>query len=188
MLKVMSVRAQLIGMLVGIVILLIIFASIVWNSVGSISRAAEGMGMGKDVVADILPPPLYLLEAEMTVLQLQEAKAEEVQPLLAKLASLKKDYDDRNTFWDKAALDTVVKTALLGEQKQSADNFGSWCWVTMHRLLNSAKVRMHAKLPGIFTSSILRIATALTPLSKLPQRMLMTLKIHCAIHPRGCDF
>ncbi|HEY6896872.1 MAG TPA: methyl-accepting chemotaxis protein [Rhodocyclaceae bacterium] len=81
------------------------------------------MGQGKDVVADILPPPLYVLEAELTVLQLQEAKAEEHAPLLAKLTSLKKDYDERNTFWEKEALDPAVKTALFGEQKQAADNF-----------------------------------------------------------------
>jgi methyl-accepting chemotaxis protein len=81
------------------------------------------MGNGKDVVADILPPPLYLLEAEMTVLLLQSAKPEEAQFLLAKLESLKKDYDDRINYWDKQALDPAVKTALLGEQKRTADNF-----------------------------------------------------------------
>ena len=123
MLKKMSIKSQLAGMLAGIVFLLVIFAIIVWISVGSISLAADGMGNGKDVVADILPPPLYLLEAELTVLQLQDAKVEEAPPLLAKLVSLKKDYDDRNVFWEKEALDPAVKKALLGDQKQAADSF-----------------------------------------------------------------
>ena len=123
MLKNLSVKTQLIGMLVGIVLLLVAFASVVLIAVGSISNAADSMGNGKDVVSDILPPPLYVLEAEMTVLQLQSAKPEEVQPFLAKLDSLKKDYDDRINYWDKQALDPAVKKALLGEQKQTADYF-----------------------------------------------------------------
>jgi methyl-accepting chemotaxis protein len=123
MLKNLSVKTQLLGMLAGAVILLFSFAFIVLISLGSISNAADGMGNGKDLVADILPPPLYLLEAEMTVLQLQSAKPEEAPPLLAKLESLKKDYDDRINYWEKQTLEPAVKTALLGEQKQTADHF-----------------------------------------------------------------
>jgi len=123
MLRHLSVKAQLMGMFAGVMLLLIVFATVVWVAVGSIATAADEMGQGKDVVADILPPPLYALEAELTVLQLQEAKANEVPSLLEKLNALKKDYDDRNVFWQKAQLDPTLKTSLLGEQKQAADRF-----------------------------------------------------------------
>ncbi len=123
MLKNMSIKAQLMGMVAGTVIILLVFSTVVWIGVGFISKASDSMGSGKDLVADILPPPLYVLEAEMTVLQLQDAKGDEVQPLLSKLASLKKDYDDRNAFWDHETLDTAVKKALLGDQKQAADKY-----------------------------------------------------------------
>ncbi|MBV5337330.1 MAG: hypothetical protein J0653_05035, partial [Deltaproteobacteria bacterium] len=56
-------------------------------------------------------------------MQLQEAKMSDVKPLLEKLLALKKDYDDRNAFWEKEALDPSVKKVLLGEQKQAADSF-----------------------------------------------------------------
>ena len=121
--KNMSIKSQLVGVIAGIVLLLIVFSVVVWIAVGTISDAAVDMGRGKDVVADILPPPLYVIEAELTVLQLQAAKAEEVQPLMTKLVALKKDYDDRNAFWEKEALDPAVKKVLLGEQKQAADRF-----------------------------------------------------------------
>ena len=123
MLKNLSVKTQLVGMLVGICFLMVAFAIVVWSATGSISAAAISMGQGKDVVADILPPPLYILEAELTVLQLQDAKAEEIPPLLEKLGALKKDYDDRNVFWVAEALDQTVKNSLLGDQKQAADSF-----------------------------------------------------------------
>jgi methyl-accepting chemotaxis protein len=119
----MSIKSQLMGLVTATILILLTFASVVWIAVSTISNAADNMGKGKDVVADILPPPLYVLEAEMTVLQLQEAKADEVQPLLAKLQSLKKDYDDRISFWSHESLNEEVKKVLLGEQKETADRF-----------------------------------------------------------------
>jgi methyl-accepting chemotaxis protein len=155
MLKNLSVKTQLLGMLAGAVILLFSFAFIVLISLGSISNAADGMGNGKDLVADILPPPLYLLEAEMTVLQLQSAKPEEAPPLLAKLESLKKDYDDRINYWEKQTLEPAVKTALLGEQKQTADHFWKLVlgdYVTAIKRADAASTRQLAD--GIYKTYI----------------------------------
>jgi len=123
MLNKMSVKAQLVGMLAAICLLLISFALVVWIAVGSISSAADDMGQGKDVVADILPPPLYVIEAQLAVLQLLEAKGGEVMPLFARLEALKKGYDERNKFWGMESLDPSLKKVLLGEQKQAADSF-----------------------------------------------------------------
>jgi methyl-accepting chemotaxis protein len=123
MLKSLNIKTQLKGMVIGVVLLLAIFATVILIAVGSISDAANGMGDGKDVVADILPPPLYVIEAQLIVLQLQNAKPDEIKSFLVKLDSLKKDYDDRNNYWEKHQLDPTVKKALLGEQKKRADNF-----------------------------------------------------------------
>ncbi len=123
MLKNRSVKSLLIGLLAGIVVLLMLIAAAVWNETNAISRAADEMGNGKDVVADILPPPLYILEAELTVLQLQQAKGDEVNALALKLASLKKDYDGRNAYWLNQHLDAAIEKSLFGKQKQEADEF-----------------------------------------------------------------
>ena len=123
MLQKLTVRTQLVGLLAGVCLLLISFAAVVWIATGSISTAASSMGQGKDVVADILPPPLYVLEAELTMLQLQDAKADEIPPLIEKLFALKKDYDERNTYWEREDLDQTVKSSLLGTQKKAADAF-----------------------------------------------------------------
>jgi len=119
----LSVRSLLIGILAGMLMLLGTFAVMVWVALGSIATAADDMGQGKDLVAEILPPQLYILEAELTVLELLDAKAEESPPMLAKLSALKKDYDDRNLFWERAKLDPTIRMTLLGEQKQAADSF-----------------------------------------------------------------
>lgn len=123
MLRTLSVKTQLIGMLICVVVLLCSFAIVVWIASGSISSAAQGMGLGKDLVSEIAAPPMTVIEAELTVLQLQDARTEDTPGLLAKLAELKNDYDFHLESWGKETLDPDVKKALFGEQKQTADAF-----------------------------------------------------------------
>ncbi len=54
----------------------------------------------KDLVADILPPPKYIIESYFVMYQLMDAKdAAEFDGLLAKFVQLQKDYNDRNQVW-----------------------------------------------------------------------------------------
>src|SRR5690242_11288632 len=66
------------------------------------------IAVGKDLIADILPPPAYLLEAylEATLAlnaQAQAGASSEVArnagAHVEKLKALQKDYEDRQTFW-----------------------------------------------------------------------------------------
>lgn len=123
MLKNRSVKFLLVNLLVGIVVLLLVIAAAVWNATGSITHAANQMGVGKDVVADILPPPLYVIEAQLTVLQMEKAKAEELPDLIAQLNTLKQSYDERNAYWQKTSLDSDIQKALFGAQKRAADAY-----------------------------------------------------------------
>lgn len=123
MIRTLGVKAQLMAMLGGIVILLSAFSIVVWIATGAIAAAANGMGRGKDVVSDIATPPLTVLEAELTVLQLQDARPEDVPGLLAKLSELKSAYDFQFEFWGKETLDPDLKKSLFEEQKASGDAF-----------------------------------------------------------------
>jgi methyl-accepting chemotaxis protein len=68
--------------------------------------------LGNDLVADILPPPAYVIEAYLeSTLALREPK--NLADHEKKLAQLKKDYDERKAFWSKSALQTSLKTALV---------------------------------------------------------------------------
>lgn len=76
---------------------------------------------GKDLVADILPPPEYILESYLTTLQLaNEIDKEEQGKLIEKLQSLKKDYDDRYEYWSKENLGNEIQNALLKQAHQPA--------------------------------------------------------------------
>ncbi|MBC7953310.1 MAG: HAMP domain-containing protein [Rhodospirillaceae bacterium] len=71
--------------------------------------------LGKDLVADILPPPEYIIESYLeATLALNDPAS--VDARRQRLAQLKSEYDDRHTFWIGSPLppalrDTLVETA-----------------------------------------------------------------------------
>jgi methyl-accepting chemotaxis protein len=65
----------------------------------------------KDLVADVLPPPEYVIEAYLEA-QLVMAEPSTIAQAKAKLKSLHADYDDRRAYWQASNLDAVVKQEL----------------------------------------------------------------------------
>lgn len=103
-------------------LLLLGTAGLSYYALKNVNDAAWRMGQGKDVVADILPPPLYLVEAQLIVKTLRYENSAENSQLLARLQALKSDFDTRNQYWEKSQdITPQVKNALLGEQRKHAD-------------------------------------------------------------------
>ncbi|WP_374479353.1 response regulator [Zoogloea sp.] len=119
----LNVKKQLLVVAAVVCALFAGLVIIVWSATQSIIDAAHGMAQGKDVIADVLPPPLYVIEAQLTALQLGQARAAERPPLLGKLSSLKRKYDERNTYWAQQALSPELRDALLATQKRTADAY-----------------------------------------------------------------
>ena len=72
----------------------------------------ERIKSASDLTADILPPPLYVLETYLTVYQLRDAKNEEIRGLEAHLDQLKKDFEDRQAYWASHGLPAEMKDML----------------------------------------------------------------------------
>jgi methyl-accepting chemotaxis protein len=117
----MSLRKLLLLTAAIMLFLLLALGTISFVALKQISGAANDMGQGKDVVADILPPPLYIIEAQLTVSDLLYGPPDERPALREKLKQLRNDYDTRNTYWEKAPVDGKVRDSLLGEQRRQAD-------------------------------------------------------------------
>ncbi len=123
---------SLLGSVKGMLLLLVLACSVGFGAIfvggvtafGQMDRAAVLMGQGKDVVADILPPPLYVIEAHLTAYQLIRHDISLAEGL-AKLRALRTDFDTRNAYWLSSNLDPTVKNSLLGEQKQASDAYFS---------------------------------------------------------------
>jgi methyl-accepting chemotaxis protein len=78
--------------------------------------------LGNDLVADILPPPEYVIEAYLeATLALQDPSSLQVHA--DRLVQLKKDYDDRRDFWAKSDLDPAIKAKLVEKSHREVERF-----------------------------------------------------------------
>ena len=79
---------------------------------------------GKDLVADILPPPAYIIEAYLASIELSETEdAAESSRLVLKLQEHKDAFKQRMEHWSAALPAGALKDALLGEAKSTADEY-----------------------------------------------------------------
>lgn len=77
---------------------------------------------GKDLTADILPPPLYILEAYMESLRLMR-EPQSLDARRKKLSVLKNDYKERQAFWSTQELEPDIRQLLAVEADKPARRF-----------------------------------------------------------------
>ena len=79
---------------------------------------------GKDLIADILPPPAYILEANLTVYELAANLDSGEQPqLVNRLQQLEKDFQNRADFWRKQPLPKDMSSLLLHDAFDTGSQF-----------------------------------------------------------------
>jgi methyl-accepting chemotaxis protein len=78
----------------------------------------------KDLEADILPPPVYVVEADLNLHQLM-LHPETADRRLQALARLHRDYEDRQAFWRRSALPANMKAILRDKVDPAAQVFWS---------------------------------------------------------------
>ena len=84
----------------------------------------ERIVQGKDLIADILPPPEYIIESYLVCLQIGSALTDADQAALtARLKVLQADYQTRHAFWAGQSLDQDIATLLLKQAHEPAEAF-----------------------------------------------------------------
>ncbi|MBS4098008.1 MAG: methyl-accepting chemotaxis protein [Sulfuricella sp.] len=78
---------------------------------------------GKDLIADILPPPEYILESYLVSLQMRDAGKPELDKLVERFKALKADYDTRHEFWLKEGLESPLADIFLTQGHEPAMAF-----------------------------------------------------------------
>jgi ABC-type transporter Mla subunit MlaD len=104
-----------------------IFGMVSWNTV-SVTKVNGDMYqqivLGKDLVADILPPPEYILETYAVVFQmLEETDEATLKNLALQAKSLRDDYEQRHAFWVKNLPEGKLKEALTVKSYRPAVEF-----------------------------------------------------------------
>src|SRR5580693_4682715 len=95
--------------------------------------------LGNDLVADILPPPEYVIEAYLEATLALNNPAE-LASHRDRLTQLKKDYDERREFWSKSDLDPAIKAKLVQESHREVQRF----WAAVEQAFLPALVKADA--------------------------------------------
>jgi methyl-accepting chemotaxis protein len=78
----------------------------------------------KDLIADILPPPAYIVEAHLVSLQMANASnLEEVHKYAARQEQLRKDYNTRIEFWTTDLAQSEMKDTFLNASQDPAQAY-----------------------------------------------------------------
>ena len=106
------------------------FSAVVLSSNAALSELKVGgpvynqISLGKDLIADILPPPEYILESYLEATLALQDRAGFPQHQ-ARLAQLHKDYDQRHLYWQQQSIDGTIKQLLTEASHQQVSAFWS---------------------------------------------------------------
>jgi len=71
------------------------------------------LSQGKDLIADILPPPAYAIESQLVIYQITTARTSaEKKELSNRLKQLEQDFTERADYWKKQKLNNELNTAF----------------------------------------------------------------------------
>ncbi len=77
----------------------------------------------KDLIADVLPPPEYLIESWLTVLEMVSLNHQSLQALVDKGNTLKKSFEDRRHYWQTQLPESALKNTVVGTLFESGNAF-----------------------------------------------------------------
>ncbi len=122
--KNLSLKTKLVATAILIASGILILIGTLWISTERIKVTGpiyQEIARGKDLVADILPPPEYIIESHLVVLQaMAEKDASRIPLFQERLKKLRGEYDDRHAYWGKELPDGKIKSLLLEQSYKPA--------------------------------------------------------------------
>jgi methyl-accepting chemotaxis protein WspA len=124
-------NSQLAGRLTFLVvifaILFLIFGATTWYTIRQVSVQGpiyNEIVTGKDLIADILPPPEYIIEAYLVSRQLNdETDPTRISELIERGDRLRVDYESRHEFWERTLPQNSIKDLMITTSYRSAMEF-----------------------------------------------------------------
>src|SRR5262245_43021490 len=125
----MKLRLSISSAIVAFGLLLVLgFTAVVATSVYALRELKVGgplysdIKLGNDLVADILPPPAYVIEAYLEA-TLAMREPDQLAAHSERLVQLRKDYEDRKAFWTSSSLTPDLKTAMVSKSDGEVQKF-----------------------------------------------------------------
>ena len=123
-LKRMGLRQQLLLLVITSGASLCLMAALALWGNAEIDRATDDIAQAKDAIADVVPPPLNLIEPYLLTHELEgAAPSPKRDAWIKRLTELHGAYDDRAKFWHAAFKANPKGEQLLAKQDQFAARF-----------------------------------------------------------------
>lgn len=110
---------------------------------------------GKDLVADILPPPAYVIEAYLEASLALHYPANAAKHR-TRIAQLKKEYEERREFWAKSDLDAPLKAKLTEQSHREVEKFWATAekdlWPALEKGDTAAATKAYAALSTVYAA------------------------------------
>jgi hypothetical protein len=119
--------------------------AVVFTGIYALSEVKVGgplydkLKLGNDLIADILPPPEYVIESYLEATLALNNPAE-LANRRERLKQLKKEYDERHEFWVKSDLEPVVKAKMVVDSHREVQRF----WTAVEQVFLPALAKADA--------------------------------------------
>ena len=171
-----TIRGKLLALAIAVTLALGAISIAWWTAFAELKVNGPTYGrvvQVKDLVADILPPPEYILESYLEASQALSAEPAEISAHKAAMVRLRKDFDDRHEFWKSQSLDVSVRDGLLVEAYGPAVRFYDRAFTAFFPALergdHAAAMTTFKELRGIYANhraAIDKLVAASDALSK----------------------
>jgi PAS domain S-box-containing protein len=105
----------------------VLFGLIAYSTVSTVKVNGphyQSIVQNKDLLADVLPPPAYIVETYLVALLMPDAKTpEELNQLVVRYETLKSEFRTRLEFWGKNLSESPLKQELIDKSRKPADEF-----------------------------------------------------------------
>jgi len=122
-----SLRFKLLSLISVCAVAFLAFCLVSWKTIDTVKITGAWYAKivtGKDLVADILPPPEYILESYLNAYQMEgETNDSKLNELILKAKSLREEYEKQHEFWDRNLSEANVRNELLVQSYQPAIEF-----------------------------------------------------------------
>jgi len=121
-------KSKLFLLIASFFVCFILFGAYAYNSLNIVKvngNIYKSIIQGKDIIADILPPPEYIIESYLTALQLLDETngPEDLKKLIERGKILRSEYEERHSFWEKELFPSQIKDILTKESYLPAMEF-----------------------------------------------------------------
>lgn len=127
MLKNLKIRNKLLILLTVFVGGFILFGGLAYKTITDNKfdgKNYHDISLRKDLVADILPPPEYIIETHLTTYELlNETDSGNIKKMAEYINGLKSDYDKRHDYWVKNLPEGDMRKAMVEDSYKFADEY-----------------------------------------------------------------